>query len=747
MHGTRTSARKAGLYDYQKDAIRKVQSALLDSGSVVLQMPTGSGKTVTAAEIIRQESQKGPVWVICHRREIIQQTSKALSALGIRHDVIAPKPEAMSLGFGYQPGAAVVVASIQTLRRRDIEQRPRLVVWDECHHVAAASWRRIREGLGCAKHLGLTATPERLDGKGLSDWFEKLVTGPATRELIDGGWLSEFRYFAPSDPDLTNAKLMAGDYRKADIAKAMNMPVLIGDAIAEYQKNAAGKRALVFCASVDASKVLAERFNAAGIPALHVDGKTTSEERDAAVEALADGDIKVLSNVEVFTEGFDLPAIDAVILMRPTKSLSLFLQMIGRGLRTSDGKDEALIFDHAGLWLDHDWFDLPIEWKLDGGAHGRRRAARKHGPRRCPECKEVRLEREPVCGCGYEFPTGREIGEYDGALRELRGGLRPASPSGWMNKNQFSIRHGVTPSAVENWIERGLPVNGYQIPLEIGDVWVAEHTRLGAQKSGRMTPVKFAKKHEQDGLNVSSIYKLIEAGMPCLNGFVKEDEAINWFINWRSNWNPNQLPPKDVDNPEEYESRKDIAERLGVSAPTINRWVDSGLPCASNGWIKISDAESWRKGSVISINMSPLFLGDASCEYISPIAFGRQFGVTDQEAANWSVQLRRWQRNGCPHASNGWVVIEDVLKWAEEQNNPRLCPIWLKDWAAYENPTFFARRVGVYLSRVQRTFMSRGLPCASNGWVHIQKGLVWVRDNTKVKIPPEAWPSSDDRPI
>lgn len=400
------------LRPYQAAVIESARRALTTKGSVVIQMPTGAGKTKVASAMLAEAD--GAAWFICHRVEILRQAAKAFSAAGIEFGVVSPRAEP-------DYSKPVQIVSVDALVRRMADlPLPSMVFWDECHHVAAKSWARIREQLAGAKHIGLTATPERLDGKGLSQWFEELVVGPSTRELIDDGWLSDFRYFAPSEPDLTSAKLRAGDYRKEDVAKAMNMPVLIGDAIAEYRQRASGKRALVFCASVEASKALVERFNAEGIPAAHVDGTTPDEARTAAVEALAAGHIKVLSNVEVFTEGFDLPAIDAVILLRPTKSLALFLQMIGRVLRKAHGKDVALIFDHAGLWLEHGWFDAGWEWSLEGGARKNRLATVEHGPRRCPECKEVRGERIEQCRCGYKFQTGREVGEHDGDLIEIK---------------------------------------------------------------------------------------------------------------------------------------------------------------------------------------------------------------------------------------------------------------------------------------------------------------------------------------
>lgn len=651
------------LRPYQATAVESALRALATSGSAVLQMPTGAGKTKAATAIIERASK--PVWFICHRQEIERQAAAAFSKAGIDFGIVSPR--AMP-----EYGKPVQIVSVATLARRIAElPLPALVIWDECHHVAAKSWAALREKMGDAQQLGLTATPERLDGKGLSEWFNELIVGPSTRELIDDGWLSDFRYFAPSEPDLTGARIRAGDYRKEDAAKAMNTPVLIGDAIAEYQKNAAGKRALVFAASVESSKALVERFNAEGIRAAHVDGTTPTEARDAAVAALASGGIKVLSNVEVFTEGFDLPAIDAVVLMRPTKSLALFLQMVGRALRKAEGKDEALIFDHAGLWLDHDWFDLPISWSLEGGARRRRLAGRTVGPRRCPECKEVRPVREPTCPCGYEFPTGREIGECDGVLRELRG----AVPEGCVTKSELARCAGVQDGYVRGWIKAGLPVlDGGFIPKDAGLRWVEANTH-------HMLP----------------------------DGF----ETVTKF-----------------------------AERVGASPAAVGRWARClGLPSLKRGQLRIVNIEEamwW-----VSKNKPRPEKIEAS---ISQAEFADIVGVSKKTISGWAN--RRNSRIGrLPTYYDGTIPVMSGKQWVEKhlQNGQylRMHPPIIPNSHEYESVASFAKRVGVHRD-TPRSWAKRGLPCAPNGWVHIQRGLEWVRDNTSIKIPPEAWPSAND---
>lgn len=666
------------LRPYQATAVESALRALATSGSAVLQMPTGAGKTKAATAIIERASK--PVWFICHRQEIERQASRAFSAAGIEHGIVSPRAKP-------DYGKRVQIVSVATLARRLAElPAPKLAIWDECHHVAAKSWAKIREALADSRHLGLTATPERLDGKGLAEWFNELVTGPSTRELIDGGWLSDFRYFAPSEPDLTGARLQAGDYYKKDLAKAMGTPVLIGDAIAEYQKNAAGKRALVFCASVEASQELVRRFNESGVPALHVDGKTPTVERDEAVQRLASGEIKVLSNVEVFTEGFDLPAIDAVILLRPTKSLALFLQMIGRALRRAEGKDGALIFDHAGLWLDHDWFDLPIEWSLEGGARQRRLTGRTAGPRRCPECKEVRPVREPVCACGYEFPTGREIGEYDGVLRELRGGPVDV-PEGCELIAHWAKRHGLGSSTVSRWARAGkMSLAGDYVNSAEADAWLA-----AGGPGGKFLAIR---------------------------------------------------PPSDVPDSSAYISIPSAARLLNVQQSTVRAWLKSYEgPVAGNGWVRLYEFLDWfLKNPDIRV---PTPANNE--EYIPAKQVFERLGFSGNTAGSYKLFL-----NLCRKDVRGNISWKDASdKWKVfrlAQDSFRRPPSTAERPDDYEPGVRFAERLGVTTATVgywKRKRKSQ-IPHAKNGWIPIVPGLEWVRDNTKIEIPPEAWPSAND---
>jgi superfamily II DNA or RNA helicase len=656
-------AKSPKLRAYQRTAIESARRALTKSGSCILQMPTGAGKTRAATEIVA--TSRGVIWFVCHRQEIERQVAKAFTAAGIDFGIVSPRGE-------MQPKKRVQIVSVGTLPKRIKKlPSPKLVIWDECHHVAAKSWAAIRAKLKDARHLGLTATPERLDGKGLGEWFAELVTGPGIAELIKKGFLSEFRYFAPSDPDLTNAKMQAGDYKKADLGKIMNTPVLIGDAVREYKKNAKGKRALAFCASVEASRALAERFNDEGIAAAHVDGTTPTAERDSAVQQLAAGRIKVLCNVEVFTEGFDLPAIDAVILMRPTKSPTLLLQMIGRGLRKAKGKDVAIIMDHAGLHREHAWFADDWHWSLDGGAAKARRLSVERGPRRCPECKEVRAEREPVCACGYEFPTGREIGEFDGVLTEVRGVV----PEGYCSTTKFANILGIRRGTVANWKRVGLPVDGEGFINEAGGLaWVRENTKLGKKPA---------------------------------RGCV---------------------------------SRREFCRMLGVTASMANKWVRRGMPTDAHGNPMVEDAKRWVTKNSRSEAASIL-------SYDGLITLAEVERLTGLSAPGIKGAAKR---GGLRTKKVGLRVLydkEQVIGWIRDdkfRSSTRRAPQESLHEGDYERRIEFTRRIGISSPTFCR-YSKMGLPRASNGWVHIQRGLEWVRDNTNIKIPASAWPKKAAR--
>lgn len=385
--------------------------------SILIQSPTGSGKTLLTAHMLKTAAAKGlSSWFVVHRRELIKQSIRTFAEMSIDHGVVAA-------GFMEARRQAIQIASIQTLARRYAALKPpKLIVWDECHHIAAGSWAAIFQAFPKAFHIGLTATPERLDGKGLEKWFRVMVTGPSTADLIARGYLAPYKLFAPAGIDTSAIHTRMGDFAANELAEAADKPSITGDAIEHYKKHAAGKRAVVFCVSIKHSKHVVDQFNAAGISAAHVDGETETEERDNTIRRFERGEIKVVSNVELFGEGFDLPALEVAILLRPTQSLGLYLQQVGRALRPFPGKEAAIILDHAGNCQRH---GLPCderEWTLAGRADRKKKNGDPASSVRvCGKCFAAARIGATACSyCGTPFAIkSRQVEEKEGELEQV----------------------------------------------------------------------------------------------------------------------------------------------------------------------------------------------------------------------------------------------------------------------------------------------------------------------------------------
>lgn len=428
------------LRDYQADLAKRASVALLKSKSVVIQLETGAGKTHIAAKMVRAWVRQGKrVWYVAHRQEILEQGRKLFDEVGIPH------------GPGKRVEFRMIAAAI---RGAKAGLAPDVIVIDECHHAAAKTWAAMLADSPKALRLGLTATPGRLDGKPLGEYFAEMVQGPSPKELRDAGHLAKYRYFAPVVPDLSKVKVRKQEYDRAELTEIMSSRSIVGDVVEHYKRHASGKRAVLFAVSVEASKDMAARFNKAGIPALHVDADTPEDDRADAIAALRRGSVKVLCNVELFTEGFDLPAIDCVILLRPTRSLALFRQMLGRGARPSRSK--LIILDHAACCRDHDFPDTDYQWTLDGKPPCRKSdlaGEPRERARRCPECTAAHPW-GPICvECGYEYgPQDREVTEIGGYLREIK-----EPPPGYMTIAQYAAMTGFSRATIHRRIKQGMP--------------------------------------------------------------------------------------------------------------------------------------------------------------------------------------------------------------------------------------------------------------------------------------------------
>lgn len=409
------------LRPYQHRAISDLRLAFRDGARApLLVLPTGGGKTIVMAEIMRGLADRGrSAMVLVHRRELIAQTSHKLALAGVEHGIIAA---------GVQPtDQPIQIASVQTLARRlaHVSASPDLILIDEAHHAAAvgSSWERVLGHWPDALRLGVTATPVRLDGRGLSAVFDRLISGPSVADLVFVGFLTRQTIYAPPVvADLSQLRYRAGEFAADQAGAAMDRPTVTGDAIDHYQRLAKGQRAIVFCCTVQHAEHVAAQFLAAGIAAATLLGSTDSLRRDATVSAFASGQLQVLVTVDVVSEGFDIPAAGCAILLRPTASLGLYLQQVGRVLRPAEGKDAAIILDHVGNVRRHGFPDDPRDWSLDDRLKVRRGAGQAApSVRTCPQCFAA-FKPQPQCPvCGAECaPPPRELKQVAGELQELR---------------------------------------------------------------------------------------------------------------------------------------------------------------------------------------------------------------------------------------------------------------------------------------------------------------------------------------
>lgn len=413
------------LRDYQHHVVTGARLAYARKhNAVLLVMPTGGGKTRTSCYIIDQAIARGrKVLILVHRQELAKQFSEALTDYGVRHGFIGP-------GAPFEVGKNVQVASVQTLVKRmdKLPWRPDLIVIDEAHHCTeGSSWGKVIDRYMHAVILGLSATPERLDGKGLGrghgGYFDAMVIGPTPAFLIDRGNLSPYRiYGTDATPDMTGVKRTGGDFNRGEAEARVDRPFITGSAVAHYCKLASGKRAVVFCVSRRHAEHVAAEFCQAGLKFVVVDGTLSDDERERRVKQLEMHEIDGIVSVDLISEGFDLPSIECAISLRPTQSTSLWVQQIGRVLRPSPGKDYAIILDHVGNTHRHGLPDDLREWSLEGRPKkaGKAKEKAEDPVKQCERCFTVHRPAPRCPMCGYEYEVkGRDISEVEGELKEI----------------------------------------------------------------------------------------------------------------------------------------------------------------------------------------------------------------------------------------------------------------------------------------------------------------------------------------
>ncbi len=394
------------LRDYQQEAIERVREAFRQrQRAVLLVMPTGAGKTVCFSYIARQAALKGlRVLLLAHRRELLQQISRALTAWQVPHGVISPGP--------VETSHSVQVASVATLLRRLYPGKYRfdLIVIDECHHaICESGMGKIIAEFPKARVLGVTATPCRMDGRGLgrdaSGFFDALVEGPSVLELIERGYLASPVVYAPpegSGPDVRGVTVVGGDYAADELAAVMDRSPLTGDAVSHYRRLANGAPALAFCVTVAHAEHVAEQFRQAGYTAAMLSGTTPDDLRDRMIRELGEGRLQVLTSCNVVSEGTDIPTVHAAILLRPTASYALAMQQMGRVLRTAPGKEKALILDHAGNVRRHGLPTEAMEFSLRDRPKNARQTEFLDATKPCPQCSVEVARRKSECPeCGF----------------------------------------------------------------------------------------------------------------------------------------------------------------------------------------------------------------------------------------------------------------------------------------------------------------------------------------------------------
>lgn len=414
------------LRDYQLKSLDDVGESFAQGlNRVILTLPTGAGKTVVASEKIRRfVADYKRVLFLAHRRELVFQCSDKLKSFGVDHGIIMA-------GEGKSFIPDVQVASIQTLMARlknPKYNKPEadLIIIDEAHHAVAKSYIDLINHYPSAKILGLTATPVRGDGKGLGELFQRIVEGPTIGELTEEGHLVPVEYYAPVDPDLSGVKTVLGDYAQDQLAERMDKPKLIGDIVENWARICPDRQTVAFASSVAHSIHIRDAFRNAGVNAEHIDGETSKNERDRILTALKSGDIRLVSNCMVLTEGWDCPATVCCILARPTKSISLYLQMAGRILRPYEGKPNAIVIDHSGAVKRHGFVDEPKEWSLDGNQKIQDRIAKLKKEKgeisfqTCGECKCVYTKKDKCPVCGWFVPKkAKAIEMAEGVLGKI----------------------------------------------------------------------------------------------------------------------------------------------------------------------------------------------------------------------------------------------------------------------------------------------------------------------------------------
>ena len=377
------------LRPYQKKLISDIRTSIRVHDSAVAVLGCGGGKSIIQAEISRLATEKGNrVQFLVHRKELCQQITNTFVRQGVNM-------------------ALCSVDMVQTVSRHiDRIQRPKIIITDEAHHSTANTYKKIYEAFPDAVRLGFTATPCRLNQGGLGEVYEDLITSVSTKWLIDNKFLSPYKYYSVRLADTSGLHIRAGDYKSDEVAELMQNKEIYGETVEQWEKLARNKKTIIYCASVESASETAEHFRARGYAAQSLDGKTPAEIRQDIMDSFRRGDTMILCNCELFGEGLDVPDCECTVLLRPTQSLTLYIQQSMRSMRYMPGKT-AIIIDHVGNCYLHGLPDDDRSWTLEP----KMKQENMVKIRECKKCYAVyppTLQKCPYCGYAAEKEVQRK---------------------------------------------------------------------------------------------------------------------------------------------------------------------------------------------------------------------------------------------------------------------------------------------------------------------------------------------------
>ena len=448
------------LRPYQIDLENGVRQAYREGyRSPCIVLPCGGGKSVIIADIAKQTTAKGNrVLFLVHRRELCDQIRNTFTRWGVNMRLCD-------------------IMMVQTAARRLGKiPEPKLIITDENHHCLANTYRKIYDYFPDCRRVGVTATPVRLNGDGLGDVNDKLIIGVSAKWLIANNCLAPYDYYAPSIVDLSGAKISRGEFDTSSVEKLVLKKAVFGDVVSYYRKLADGKQAICYCTSIRHSIEMAAAFCSAGIEAEHIDGSTPKVERDEIVRKFKNGAIDILCNVDLISEGFDVPDCECAILLRPTQSLTLYIQQAMRCMRYRPGK-RAVIIDHVGNYARHGLPDDDREWTLAKKDHSKKMEkseADEDTVTQCPTCFLTFHTRDEfgeivrICpDCGAEIPVKerKEIEQKEATLEKIEGFcIDYSDPDSCKSYNElllYAKKHGYKPGwAYYQARKRGLLYDG-----------------------------------------------------------------------------------------------------------------------------------------------------------------------------------------------------------------------------------------------------------------------------------------------